>query len=982
MAFENLPDTHPLMNLEGLTAPAPGEDLVSRYLEGDMSDGEESAFEELMQEDASLQREVETEQRELERVMTPALRNRLWIGLQRGLGRTEVRRLEPNHQELLRPRGAAPWSWAQASSALKTAKSSFQAMTEVPANFAELTDAWHRAMAGADEGRLAFLVALADVEANVWLNLCHRLARREIEWPEADKISRLLAGWRRALYSQPGEWSNRWLEALAEALSLALQISGCETVPEELAAEMRDPDLGGEVLAEAITAALRSDTPDAANFADANGPRLKGELSVPVVMVDQAGGTHGFLRLYLLADGSGEIRPTVRMSMVPMDEPFALAAQKALDLLKSCGLRLTGFDISWEVRPKDGSPGLYCGSSLTMSLAIGMARLIGFYVPETSVRRQICDDLMAVGSFYRFVCSGSLDPTQRLDDVEAKVRAVLKDPEVTLLLLDASARETMDGRWGEYRSHHHGATYLLPRRQGSAERMAVVLCSNLVEMVEAIRVETDIPTVFWDWRTEAGRESPAPSLLLNREWLYTTIADHHREGTLPFLVLAGPSGVGKSGAVLHYLHSLSGGSAEAPIVHINKSDSTSSRNNPALWLGSLSAQLRRKHRLAAPSLPPQLEAWDANDVHREAQRLAASLSELYAKGVVETLFIDGLDKTYKLGGAYANGSAILELVDGLRRLELISSDSQHLDGPATDAPAPQTPVRIRMILTTSLDAKIAATGAADTPHASPGDHIHNLINPRLSTLEEMHLWDPHTLALSPELEEEFIAIALKRGLNLEETLGVMSELSKSTTVGNVIERIDDACRWKANNLSTAVRTFFERELYSAAARLAGGVKSGPRFKKALANLIDRLGLLASARNPLTLAMLRSMLGEEYTRQTVDCLIGCRGEFVMGDLLPGGDGSLEFCSEGFRAFVLDLGRLSPAALPPNLGDAVASLIAANTGKDLSMIWNEFLATACKEIWRGESADAPESVSRYVVRHWLAHLRRSGDWDCLI
>ena len=979
MAFEKLPDSHPLRNLEGLNAPAPGEDLVSRYLEGDMSDGEESAFETLLSEDVSLQREVEAEQQALDRVITPALRNRLWSGLQRGLGRTEVSSLDRGCRELLRPVEAIAATRSPASHAMKAAKVSARPFTEMPADFAELTEAWHRALAGSDEGRLSFLVALADLEANVWLNLCHRLARREIEWPEADKVPKLLAGWRRALYSQPGEWSNRWPRALAEALSLALEVSGCESIPAELNAEMEGPDSAGEALQTAITAALRCDVPDAANFADANSPRLKGELSVPVVMVDQAGGTQGFLRLYLLADGGGEVRPTVRMAMVPTDEPFALAAQKALDLLKSCGLRLMGFDISWEVRLKDGSPGLYCGSSLTMSLAIGMARLIVFYVPEIGMRRQRYDDLLAAGSFYHFVCSGSLDATQRLEDVEAKVGAILKDPEVTLLLLDASARQTMDSRWGSYRSLHHSGTYLLPRRQGTAERMAVVLCSNIGEMVEAIRVETDIPTVFWDWRTESGRESPTPAELIDREWLSTTIADHHREGELPFLILAGASGVGKSSAMLQYLHSLPGGVTGAPIVHINKSDSTSSRNNPALWLGSLSAQLRRKHRLAAPSLPPQLEAWDANDVHREAQRLAASLAELYARGVVETLFIDGLDKTYKLGGAYANGSAILELVDGLRKLELICSDSQHLDGATDDDLALPAPVGVRMILTTTLDAK-AEPATGDLPEASPGDHIHNLIHPRLSMLVPMDLWDPQSLALSPELEEEFVGIAMQRGLNYEQTHGVVSEITNSSPVENFLERIGEACRWKGTNLGTAARTFSERELYRAATRLAGGVKSGPRFKKALANLVDRLGLLASARNPLTLSMLSAMLGEDYTRQTVDCLIGCGGGFVVGDLLTGGDGSLEFSSEGFRAFILDLGRVSPTTLPPSLGDAITALSMANHGRDLSMVWNERLATACREIWRSSAAAAPESVSRYVIRHWLAHLRRSGDWDC--
>ena len=680
--------------------------------------------------------------------------------------------------------------------------------------------------------------------------------------------------------------------------------------------------------------------------------RRAGNVQLSVVMVrrDGNGNSQGLsakLQLDLMNDGSGAVYPGAENCLVPVEESFAKSLEDALDFLRQSGFWDGQYDLRWTIRGSQPLK-LMHRRSLGGAFALGAGELVGNQLPKES-RPPLADRILRV-TMRRWLCvAGAISgPDGKMGGivrkgVKEKVDAALADPNIAFLVLPAAAREAVASFFKDDESVQRPGIFSL-RAERSTERLTVICVSTLSHALDLIPQEWHMPEEF-DWRKKLSSGSFVP-----RPWLKDRVDTFVRDSKSGGLfVLIGEGGSGKSAFISHCLGNLLD-EGEKPVAHFVTRDYIH-WNEPAEIYGSLSAQLRRKYGRTLEIAPDEQEAtgvqWDALTA---AKQLAADFARLSEQKIKETIWIEGLDNAYGDNERFwSEWGALHELIAALEGGRL--------------------PDGIKLIVT-----------------SRPGTQFDHLR--RLKDYCERADHPEYCVNLNDPAWEKEVRTDLCRYFEHE------------------VPQMDPGVREKVVGVVQRDRPFIHAVLWAPFLQYPANSKEEPTFnelldkdlervasywkllqpnlseKEASMEVVDVLGLLACAREPLSPAIVNALFGEARAKQIAEIakhasdrallagrtaedgeerifrfFHGCIAEFIVRDLPEKDD--LYFLDRTKR-------KLAAKRKKPDIAK----------DPDMVMVWHRELAERCQG-WK--ELDPSNPARSYALRFLLSHLRLAEMWE---
>lgn len=652
-------------------------------------------------------------------------------------------------------------------------------------------------------------------------------------------------------------------------------------------------------------------------------------VTLPVALCERSGRKAHIARLVMemFEGGSGVLYPAPGMSLMPLEQEFRKALNKACDEGRRLDSWSSEHDVSFMIVPPEGlDVSLLAGGSLGGAMLYGIL-VLGLKARTSRLPEMLLQNLLRVSSPERVCFAGSLGGTP-VAGIRAKIAAALEDKNITILVCDPASEEDIRAAYGEPEPHAAN-TWLISSPRNPEERLAVIAARDMEVAAECILVEQKIPPVFSWWKKPWQEDWE--KLYVRRDWISNWldefVAGPERRGNRIALLLA-PMGGGKTGYLTSaFLRRIA--QKDAPVAHfIDRSDPKSA--DPALFMRSLCAQVCRKHRLPAPSLPAGLRAWAGNETLAAAQELVASLLAARDRNrdrhVPEVIYIDALDEAFGEGARFHQEGAG-SLPDLLRAIDDLDPEWTSL----------------RMVVT-SRDAAIDGTS-----------HLANL---KKGPLAVLNLADQRN---QPNVKADllsFFQMSLKNAR--------AAEKAAAAAEGNFLfARLYLTQRDGALGIKEMLEHCIGGGVRSLAER------SGLSFEAAWVELVNSLGLLAILRTPVTKRALGDLIGGERSHVVMEA-VAALPEFFEDGVLRTEGAPLRWLHSYIPEFIL---LAAQEGIPVRgMMDALKQANAAAEGGSAFKAWHAELAGACLK-WQSCEGEA----AGYAVRHLLAHLRHACMWD---
>lgn len=973
------------------------EDQIARYLGGLMDDEEEQDFHALMAEDPALSDEVRQIQRQTNAHLTPELvaaeRTRFLDDL--FPFRTKTTETSLQNEVWLGRRAAVKRRRTPTDSAYRAAPSqryfaaeSAACAQEVPTSFDQLLNVWRRACTEGGIAPIQVIETMIDHTHGWWFGFCAELAKGTAPLPNAATVQGWIDGVRTQLFDQPGLWGREWPARLSWCLQQAFAKAGGQALVESLAG-----DADGHGLPERLRHQfIQSLTPGTSALVQSMG-----EISLPVVLILGNSGKPGRLRIAIMPKGTGLLVPTLGMAMVPQTVEVQRVCTDVVEELRRLHLWSDELDFMWELTVEECSPGLVCGTSLGLPLAFGCAWLAVRMMPEAQIS-PLSDSLQNIHSPERVCCTGSFWNGDRTSGIIPKIENSLLQDHVRLMVIDSSTAAAVSSRFGSSRTLHAQNTYLIQRpdevirRDPSARNnLPVVVCSSLAELVADVAVEEDMPNVCWNW--QADEDVKRPELITRRPWVDKAVKALWKEH--PILILTGAAGTGKTSCMAKLMYDegeLSTTSGPA-VGHIIQRDSRRRKDDPELWLGSLTAQLRRKFRLATPrsflgltkdgsddlghhAFPPPEKSGllrDRDRITEAAEKLVGVLVQLMNMRVCEsvTLYVDGLEKAYGRNRRFASDAGSMpEFIKALKESGLIP------DQPANNVSHPTNLQRtassgafVRMLLTSRRELDECAL----VPALSTPCHFVNLCG--VSRLPQVISLDP-VGGNKAKVNQDLRHFLDDSRVNPTEFKQILEHSSENFFIASRVMK--NPAAYNDGKQFHDVTGFLEQEFFIAVSRFVRG-PADDIYLDASVDLLDALGMVAVARSPISCDLLSSLFGRSAADQIRNAITGGAPDFFKGDR-PGIDGMepLRFLHPMMREFIIAMGRNKEIQSRPQLYRVIRRWKERHQEDgDPYIAWHARYAKAC-----GRWAEFDDDIEPrgYALRHLLSHLRQCQNWPC--
>jgi len=376
----------------------------------------------------------------------------------------------------------------------------------------------------------------------------------------------------------------------------------------------------------------------------------------------------------------------------------------------------------------------------------------------------------------------------------------------------------------------------------------VICAPTFARAVELL--QTDAET-RWGEILDCTTELGDHPVLVGREWLSARVQaflEGHKSG---YLLIAGTPGIGKSAFVADMIRT-----QNVPVYHFIKKG-RGNWDNPDAFLKSLTAQLRRKYVL------PRTEAEEKQSPDEELYTVLQRVSRELSDGEMEIIWLDGLDEAYgetaRFAGTALPGPLRERLPDGLFFV-LTSRPGEHLNWLAD--PSLCEPI--------DLDEEITENEADVRAYFEARNREEGL-----------------------ELPAAFIDEAVRRSENnFLFAVKLIEELRALEPEERTVDRIPVGLRgWMVKQLEYVVDRWME-------------VNHTPLKSKARREVLQVLGLLAVAREPLTLRILNLFFGSSEVERIEDVL-SVAGEFFVAR--PAGrhpNAPIRFYHSRFQEFILE------------------------------------------------------------------------------
>lgn len=652
------------------------------------------------------------------------------------------------------------------------------------------------------------------------------------------------------------------------------------------------------------------------------GPRVITEQPMTVVLIDCKDKGHcATLHLELLDGGTQKLVASPEMGLVPMDEKFRDALTSAEALAGKHGAWKGGREVRWRLTMSEGKDvSVLAGGSLGMALTFGLLRVTS---PAA-----LADYMARLEKEHSFICCIGSD---RADHVVAKVKALLEHSSVRLVVAASDAEDEIVAEWPTARTWHSERTFAIPDPNGKGE-LRVILAEILTEekpahdgvaeVLKAILVEQhlEFPFPWWDRVRGLSRDAQ------RREWMDEWVEHSlNRKGSRITLI----EGIVGAGKTTYMRMLLDAKKDERPVAHfIEGGREGEASQPPEVFLRSLCCQVCRKYALPLPSSG---QSGKSNLTARDAARqLVEQLIKARANSEKpEVLYIDALDHAYG-PGAWDSGQAgvLPELITAINELD------RNWDS-------------VRILATSRWEAS---------------DKNSRLKNLRLDEESHMKMGDDK---FQGDVIKDLSTYLRMHGLSRSEAETAAEDAAGSFLFARLFSKDVEPSK----SIDELIDNLFERAVESLEKRCALDSIA------ARVRLIDALGLLAVAREPLSRCMFRTLMGaerEEAARDAVTVL----PMLFEGGALDGEDRVVRWvhdyvprfiraCAHGWKRsdhIRAALDHLEPEASVTAVGGPMR-------------YWHGLWGDAAQK-WRDCSRGGARD---YAVSHLLVHLRKAGRWD---
>ena len=432
--------------------------------------------------------------------------------------------------------------------------------------------------------------------------------------------------------------------------------------------------------------------------------------------------------------------------------------------------------------------------------------------------------------------------------------------------------------------------------------------------------------------------------LVERPWLAKRVnaftCDARGSG---ILLIEGKPGSGKTGFVRERLSALEN---ERPVAHFI----TLGRHadNPAHFFDSLSAQLRRKHRLGPPDEPR--DGWHRDRALAAAQQFLALLRDVStllqsaASPKREVIWIDALNVAYGEGGTFFSAAGALH--------ELLEAAWLEAEG------APVLPPGIFLIVTSCADSQLEPL--------------------RRRCRKTINLDDEKDAEMQRNIADDiarFFASVLGPGRAPVGVEAIRGNFLYARFWADIFAD-DDPMHEPAS-----LDELLDLVIAQVAAHWRAETRAAD-IDAAAVDVLDDFGLLACTREPLTPLLIEALFEEPRARRILNLCRVAKHLFRYTGDAPSPDAYLFFFHRYIAEFLLKPDAdLPPSSRLPEWRRRLAEKLKARDRlrhADLATTWHAELAAACK---RGQSLD-DSRVRGYALRHLASHLRLAGDWEQLV
>jgi len=618
--------------------------------------------------------------------------------------------------------------------------------------------------------------------------------------------------------------------------------------------------------AELIAPAAASDP------AGGDGNGYAAEIAFPLLLVKKRRkgkerGVQTTLKLRLMNDGRGEFYPAPAIAFIRRAPLFVGAQDDACALLNKMGLQTARLDVRWILERPHGKPLPLAleGDSAGAAFAFAGAALLVHartppVAPEESAPGALPANLeelllrIAPSDLSGLTISASIARDGKLGKVGGffeKLVAVARRPFSQIVYVLAEAGQPEVEQFDFQRDDHNPQIYFDTKVPLKVIRGGALMEAAMLWVVDR---ETPVEKII-PCKPELNQHIQ----LVPRPALEARLGEFEGRGGGLFLIIGEP-GSGKTGFVAGCLKSRL---ERQPVYHfIKKRRGADAWDEPALFLRSLTAQLRRRHTLlrtrAEAALPIQEEFY-------------AVLERISMKGARETIWIDGLDEAYGPMGKFP-GQA-LRVLAGDRRM-----------APGREGSQCALPPGISFVLT-----------------SRPGEHLTWLMqSPQCETLDmsdmdsanesDIRRYFEERNRFGLDLSQDFIERAVQRSENnfLYAVL-LVKELSALPPEKRTPDRIPKGlAHVMENQLDSIVKKWADVENLAEA--------------EARNEVVSFLGLLASVAELLTIQEITRLLGLNASEENrLLWLLALAGEFVRRQ---SGNEPIGFFHSQFREYILE------------------------------------------------------------------------------
>lgn len=816
-------------------------------------------------------------------------------------------------------------------------------------DFGRVLEKWRSPKPGsaAPRDREDFMLALTASEGE-WIQACRALAwggGRAV--PDGEEVEALFEEhWESLPKDQDVKWSKEHKERASTMLSCArilsrkgLRIETLEDIERTLT--LVEPEATGgrrRLIAEMLCLLSGQRGEGVERLLQV---RKSGSVQLPVVMVtgDWSGlarGVSATLQLDLMEEGSGVAYPAAENCLVPVDESFLKSLVNVREFLRQAGLWDETCDIRWTIRSQQPVT-LLRGGSLGSAFALGIGELVARQLPS-GARPVLASSILRVTSIGKACLSGPIEGEEGkltvVNGVKEKVDAALGDPTITILVMPESARKEVANRFATFESVQRPGTFFLPRQQG-VQGLTVLCIRTLFDALDLIPLEWHMPEEI-NWRLKEA----SVDKLVPRPWLKERVDRFiGGSGDSGLFLIVGEAGTGKSGFIARCTsEELDRGGR--PVVHFITRDFPR-WDDPAEIYGSLCAQLRRKYGNVLAPRPGEEFARPDGSALGAARRLVADLLRLSKQGVQETIWVDGLDEAYGERARFeSEGGALHEILEVLGESCL--------------------PRGIRLVATSRPGARF--------------DHLRRLRECSLKRDRYVNLDDTGWGGYVEEDLHRFFRSAMP-GMDARGRDRVINVVKRDRPFLHAVLWARSSPAHVGGGGELTLNELLDRDLK----RISDDWRRARRDlseEQASKEVLDVLGLLACARQPLTLGVVDALFERLRAGQidmiadhAVRCALLAEREFGESE-----DRRLRFFHDCIAEFIV---RDDPESRRGSFLHATKQLLARQKGEsDVSVGWHRELACRCLR-WR--ELESASLARAYALRFLLSHLRHARMWE---